>query len=106
MDIYAFAILLYQLQTLSPHPFGKEVAMSEEDPVFDWQESAHILTMVMRIDEYTFVDDAPYRPLIEGHPLPPFVQSVITDAWHENPFLRPDIKVKKAHLPVIFSLYF
>ena len=101
MDIYAFAILLYQLQTLSPHPFGKEVAMSEEDPVFDWQESAHILTMVMRIDEYTFVDDAPYRPLIEGHPLPPFVQSVITDAWHENPFLRPDIKVNKAHLPVI-----
>ena len=92
VDTYAFAILLYQLQTRSPHPFGREVS-PEGEAAFDWQETAQILTMVTRIDEYTFADDAPYRPVTTGHPLPPFVQSAITDAWHENPFLRPELKV-------------
>ena len=62
-----------------------------------WEDSARILANITRIDEYTYADDAPYRPDLTTGPnvVPPFAQSAITDAWHENPFLRPDLKVSK-----------
>ena len=86
-DIYSFSIVLYQLQTRFVGPFG---------PTFDYDDKRtleQLLTSVVGgLDAESF-DGPPYRPSLSACNIEPFVQGCITDGWHENPLLRPDVKV-------------